>query len=93
MELSEKLIQVKSSAKLEKDFVFTQDDEVFFFGDVIRPVGQIPNHNDPSECYVLFPPAAPMHEISGLAEDPTWVGDFYAVGFTQAITCYTYHSK
>ena len=61
MELSERVIQVKSSAKVEKDFPsYTQDDVVFFFGDVIRPVGLILNHKDPLECYVLFPHAAPM---------------------------------
>ena len=55
MELSERLVQVKSSVKLEKEFAsYTQDDVVFLFGDVIRPVGLILNHMDPSECYVLF---------------------------------------
>ena len=54
MELSERLIQVKSSAKLERDFVFTQEDVVFFFGDLIRPVGQILSYKDPSECYELL---------------------------------------
>ena len=81
MELSESLIQVKSSAKVEKDFpYYTQDDVVFFFGDVIRPVGLMLNHKDPSECYVLFPPAAPMQEIVGLAEDPSWVGTSMQLG-------------
>ena len=61
MELSERLIQVKSTAKQEKDFpCCTQDDLVFLFGDVIRPVGLILNQKNPLECYVLFPPAAPM---------------------------------
>ena len=65
------VIQVKSSAKLEKDFPsYTQDDVVFLFGDVIIPVGLILNHKDPSECGVLFLPAAPMQEIVGLTEDP-----------------------
>ena len=56
MELSDRLVQVKSSAKLEKDFPsYIQDDVVFLFGDVIRPMGMILNHKDPLECYVLFP--------------------------------------
>ena len=81
MELIERLIQVKSSAKLEKGFPsYPQDDVVFFLGDVIRPVGLILNHKDPSECYVLFPPVAPMQEIVGLAEDPSWVGTSMPLG-------------
>ena len=69
------MIQVKSSAKDKKDFPsYTQDDVVFLFEDVIRPVGLVLNHNDSSECYVLFPPAAPMQEIAKLEKDPSWVG-------------------
>ena len=53
MELSERLIQVKSTAKHKKDFPsFTQDDIVFLFGDMIRPVGLILNNNGPLEYYV-----------------------------------------
>ena len=75
MELSERLIQVKSTTKHEKDFPsFTQDDVVFLFGDVTRPLGLILNYNDPLECYVLFPPATSMQEIAKLAENPSWVG-------------------
>ena len=74
MELNEWLIQVKSTAKEEKDFPsYTQDDVVFLFGDVIRPEGLVLNHNNPLECYVLFPPAAPMQEIARLVEDLSWV--------------------
>ena len=48
MELSERLIPVRSSAKHEKDFPsFTQDDIVFLFGDVTRPLGLILNNSDP----------------------------------------------
>ena len=75
MELSERVIQVRSTAKHENDFPsFTQDDIVFLFGDVIRPVGLILNNNDPLECLVLFPPAAPMQDIINLPEDSSWVG-------------------
>ena len=81
MELSESLIQVKSAAKHEKDFPsFTQDDIVFLFGDVIRPVGLILNNNDPLECYVLFPAAAPMQDIIDLPENPSWVGTSMHLG-------------
>ena len=59
MELSERLVQVKSSAKLEEGFPsYSPDDIVFLFGDVVRPVGLILNHNDPTECYVLSPYSA-----------------------------------
>ena len=57
MELSERLIQVESTSKHEKDFPsFTQDDIVFLFGDVTRPLGLILNHNNPLEmlCAVSF---------------------------------------
>ena len=47
---------------------------MFLFGDVIRPVGLILNHNDPTECHVLFSPAAPMSDIFNLTENPSWVG-------------------
>ena len=53
---------------------YTPDDIMFLFGDVIRPVGLVFNHNDPIECFVLFPPVAPMQEISNLGDSPSWVG-------------------
>ena len=75
MELSERLIQVKSTAKHEKDFPsFTQDDIVFLFEHVTRPFGLILNNNDPLECYALFPPATPMQVIIKLPENASWVG-------------------
>ena len=37
-------------------------------------MGLILNHDDPSECFVLFPIAAPMEEIYYLSENPLWVG-------------------
>ena len=81
MELSERFIQVKSTAKHEKDFPsFTQDDIVFLFGDVARPLGLILNNNDPLECYVLFPPTTPMQEIVTLTENPSWVGTSMQLG-------------
>ena len=38
------------------------------------------NHNDPTECYVLFPPAAPMQDIFNLVEAPLWVGAHMQLG-------------
>ena len=69
MELSERLVQVKSTAKEEELPEYTPDDIVFLFRYVIRPVGLILNHNDPTECHVLFPSAAPMSDIFKLTEN------------------------
>ena len=54
MDLSKRLVHVKSSAK-QKDYPsFTPEDIIFLFGDVTYPEGLILNHSDPSECFVLF---------------------------------------
>ena len=75
MEISDRLVQLKSSAKVEEDFLtYSPSQIVFLFGDVIRPVGLVLNHDDPSECFVLFPTAAPVQEIYSLSENPSWVG-------------------
>ena len=63
MELSERLVQVKSTTKEENLPEYTPDDKVFLLRDVIRPVGLILNHNGPTKCHVLFPPAAPMQDV------------------------------
>ena len=81
MELGDRLIHVRSTVKHEKDFPsFTEDDIVFLFGDIVRPVGLILNKNDPLECFVLFPPATPMQNVIDLPENPTWVGDSMQLG-------------
>ena len=81
MELSARLLQVKSSVKLEEEFPsYSPDDIVFLFGDVVRPVGLILDHNDPTECYVLFAPAAPMQDIFNLVEAPSWMGAYVQLG-------------
>ena len=77
MEKSERLVQVKSTAKEEDLSEYTPDDIVFLFGDVIR---LILNHNDPTECHVMFPPAAPMQDIFNLIENPSWVGTHMKFG-------------
>ena len=74
MELSTSLIQIKSAVKDEKDFPSYTQDDVFLFGDVIRPVGLVLNHKNPLKCYVLFLPAAPIQQIARLVEDPSWMG-------------------
>ena len=37
-------------------------------------MGLILNHDDPSECFVLFPSAALMQDIYSLNESPSWLG-------------------
>ena len=73
MELGDRLVHVRSTVKHEKPEkeLFTQDDIVFIFSDIVRPVGLILNNNDPLECFVLFPPATPMQDIIDLSENPT----------------------
>ena len=74
MDLSKRLVHVKSSTK-EKDYpAFSPDDIIFLFGDITHPEGLILNHSDPSECFVLFAQTAPISEIYGLNEEPSWVG-------------------
>ena len=61
MEISDSLMQIKSSAKIEKDLPTYEI--VFLFVDVIRPIGLILNHDDPTKCFVLFSTAAPIEKI------------------------------
>ena len=74
MDLSKRLVHVKSSTK-EKDYpVFSPDDIIFLFGDITCPDGLILSHSGPSEFFVLFAQIAPISEIYGLNEEPSWVG-------------------
>ena len=43
-------------------------------------MGLILNHKDPTECHVLFPPAAPMSDIFNLMENSSWVGTHMKLG-------------
>ena len=75
MDLSERVIQVRSTAEHDKDYPsFIQDDIVFLFGDVVRPVELVLNKSDSLECFVIFPPAAPIQDVINLPEQPLWVG-------------------
>ena len=74
MDLSKRLLLVKSSAKEEDYPAYTTEDVINLFEDIIHPDVLILNHSDPSECYVLFPHTAPMEEIYGLKKEPSWVG-------------------
>ena len=74
MDLSKRLVHVKSSAK-ERDYPsFTPDDILFLFEDITHPEGLILNHSDPSECFVSFSTTAPITEICQLNDSPSWVG-------------------
>ena len=74
MDLSKRLVLVKSYAKEDEYAAFTPDDVIFLFGDITQPEGLILNHSDPSECYVLFAQTAPMSQICGLNKKSSWVG-------------------
>ena len=74
MNLSKRLVHVKSSTQ-EKDYTaFTPDDILFLFEDITHPEGLILNHSDPSECFVLFTTTAPITEIYNLNDESSWVG-------------------
>ena len=81
MDLSGRLVLLKSSAKEEDYPTFTSEDVIFLFDDVARPEGVILNLSDPSECYVLFPSSVQMEEIFNLNKVPSWVGAPYAANY------------
>ena len=74
MDLSKRIVLLKSSVKEGEYPAFTSEDVIFLFEEVTCPVGMILNHADPTECYVLFPPLVQMDEIYNLNKDPSWVG-------------------
>ena len=74
MDISERLVLLKSSAKEEDYPTFTSEDVIFLFDDVAHPEDVILNLSDPSECYVLFPSSTQMEEIFNLNKEPSWVG-------------------
>ena len=74
MDLSKRLVLLKSSAKEEEYPAYTPEDVIFLFEEITRPEGVILNQSDPSECYVLFPSTAPMEEIYNLNKESSWVG-------------------
>ena len=73
MDLSNRLVLLKSSAKEEDYPTFTTEDVIFWFEEVAHPEGVILNLSDPSECYVLFPSSTQMEEIFNLNKDSSWV--------------------
>ena len=74
MDISERLVLLKCSAKEEYYPTFTSEDLIFLFDDIAHPEGVILNLSDPSECNVLFPSSTQMEEIFNLNKDSSWVG-------------------
>ena len=73
MDLSKRLVLLKSSAKEEEYPAYTPEDVIFLFEEITCPEGVILNHLDPSECHVLFTSPVPMDEIYNLNKDPSLV--------------------
>ena len=74
MDISGRLVLLKSSAKEEDYPTFTSEDVIFLFEEVAHPEGVILNPSDPFECYVLFPSSTQMEEIFNLNKESSWVG-------------------
>ena len=74
MDLSGRLILLKSSAKEEDYPTFTPEDILFLFEEITHPEAVIVNLSDPSECYVLFPSTVSIEDIFNLNEKSSWVG-------------------
>ena len=74
MDISGRLILLKSSAKEEDYPTFNPEDILFQFEEITHPEGVIVNLSDPSECYVLFPSTELIEDIFNLNENSSWVG-------------------
>ena len=74
MDLSKRLVLLKSSAKEEEYPAYTTENVIFLFEEITHPEGVILNHSDPSEYYVLFTSPAPLDEIYNLNKESSWVG-------------------
>ena len=69
MDLSGRLVLLKSSAKEEDYPIFTPEDIIILFDELTQPEGVILNLSDPSECYVLFPSTVSMEDIFNLDKE------------------------
>ena len=74
MDLSGRLVLLKSSAKEEDYLTFTPEDITFLFDEITCPDGVIVNLSEPSECYVLFPSTVSIEDIFNLNKESSWVG-------------------
>ena len=72
MDLINRVAQVRSTLKpdVKKYPSFTPDDIGLLFGDLATPVGLVLNHNNPRECFVIFPDSEYVPDILQLADDP-----------------------
>ena len=70
MDISGRLVLLKSSAKEEDYPTFTSEDVIFLFDEIAHPEGVILNLSDPSECYVLFPSSAQWRKYLILIKNP-----------------------
>ena len=76
MELSNRVVQVRITLKPEEGFPsFSPDDIILLFGDIAKSVGVVLNHNNPSECFVIFPNSETVPDILKLTDMPQWVGN------------------
>ena len=83
MDLSKRLVLLKSFAKEGDYHAFTSEDVIFLFEEITHPEGVILIQSDPSERYVLFTSLVPMDEIYNLNKDPSWVGDSMSLTIRQ----------
>ena len=78
MELSNRVVQVRSTLKPEEEFPsFSSDDIILVFGDIAKPLGVVLNHNNPSECFVIFPNSETVSDILKLADTLQVGGHLY----------------
>ena len=83
MDLSQRIVLLKASVKEGEYPIFTPEDMIFLFGEVILLDSVILNHSDPTECYVLFPPLVQLDEIYNLNKDLSWVEGSMALTIRQ----------
>ena len=76
MDLGNRFVQVRSTLKTDvKEYPsFSPDDIGLLFGDLATPVGFILNHNNPRECFVIFPDSEYVPDTLKLVDTPQWVG-------------------
>ena len=76
MELSNRVVQVRSTLKPEEEEFpsFSPDDVILLFGNITKPVGFVLHHNNSRECFVICPNSESVSDILKLADTPKWVG-------------------
>ena len=76
LSVSNRVVQVRSIMKpdVEECPSFSPDDIILLFGDVAKPVGLVLNHNNPRECFVVFPDSEYVPDILKLPDTSKCVG-------------------